>query len=283
MCIRRKIGLHDGDLTFDGFKRIISKLPTLKRVLLQGQGEPFLNKELLKMINFAAKRNIAVSTCTNATLLNAKIAELLCFSGLSKLAISLDSHNKKTYEYIRGGADFNRVINNIKDLIKLRDKFNRNLLISFQVTLMKNNISNLHKYLIFAHRFGIQQVTFQRIQSMESFKRKYPMSLKDEMLMREELPNFGILRDKADKMGINVKIDEGLICDWPWHGVYVTWEGYITPCCVILDYEYYLGNIFVENFDDIWNGEKYAMFRHALLRGEKPVQCSGCRRIIHYK
>ncbi|MCK4732849.1 MAG: radical SAM protein [Methanophagales archaeon] len=95
MCIRRKIGLHDGDLTFDGFKRIISKLPTLKRVLLQGQGEPFLNKELLKMINFAAKRNIAVSTCTNATLLNAKIAELLCFSGLSKLAISLDSHNKK--------------------------------------------------------------------------------------------------------------------------------------------------------------------------------------------
>ena len=70
----------------------------------------------LSSSKYASKYNLRVIISTNATKLD-KIDGLLN-SGVEKVVLSLDGLSKKTYEKYRVGADFNKVIKNIKNLCK---------------------------------------------------------------------------------------------------------------------------------------------------------------------
>jgi len=68
-------------------------------------------------------------------------------------------------------------------------------------------------------------------------------------------------------------------CDWPWRSLYVTCDGYLTPCCMqgsdpeLINF----GNMFKSPIKDILNNEKYQQFRNK-LRSKKliPLVCVNC-------
>ena len=102
------------------YKKIVDQFPQLEHVKLQGMGEPFLNKKLTEMIRYATKRNIATRVTTNGTLLNPELNAEILEAGLTSLVFSFDGATKQTYERVRAGADYERVIHNIESICQLK-------------------------------------------------------------------------------------------------------------------------------------------------------------------
>jgi radical SAM protein with 4Fe4S-binding SPASM domain len=66
-------------------------------------------------------------------------------------------------------------------------------------------------------------------------------------------------------------------CWWPRRGVFVTYEGYITPCCIRMDPSLIsFGNIYEQPFKEIWNSEGYSCFRKRFEEGSVPGICRRC-------
>lgn len=285
MCIREKIGIPIGNMNFEDFEKILDKLDCLFKIHLSGQGEPFLNRDLFKMIEYANKRGIIVNTNTNATILTEEIIENICRVEMGEIAVSIESAKKKIYEKIRKGSNFETVIKNIGRLNqKLKEKRKRTI-ISFAVTILKDNIEEIPDFVRLAKKAGVSKIIFQTLQEKEDYISKYEQNAKGQKtsnLKKIIGKKLTEAKEIAKKYNINVIFDEEKSkgCSWPWRSIYVSWNGYITACCKILDYRKPLiGNLLKEDFWKIWNGKSYQMFRKLLKERKAPVPCRGCNRV----
>src|SRR5204863_962037 len=99
------------------FRRLVESFGPIDELQLQGLGEPMMHPRFFDMVAFAAQRGIRVSTNTNLTLLTPRRAALCVDSGLAALHASLDGATASTYEFIRVGANFGKVIRNLDRLM----------------------------------------------------------------------------------------------------------------------------------------------------------------------
>ena len=88
-------------LSLDEFKALVAQLPDLRRAVLQGIGEPLLNRDLARMIAHLKERGVYTVFNTNAALLTRRRQVELIDSGLDELRVSLDSSTPDTYLKIR--------------------------------------------------------------------------------------------------------------------------------------------------------------------------------------
>ncbi|MCB9249236.1 MAG: radical SAM protein [Ignavibacteriales bacterium] len=81
-ALTRELGL----LSFENFKNWIDQIKTTGfYVQLYFQGEPFINKDLPKMLNYAREQNVYTSISTNGLLLNEKNIDTLLENPPDKL------------------------------------------------------------------------------------------------------------------------------------------------------------------------------------------------------
>jgi radical SAM protein with 4Fe4S-binding SPASM domain len=285
MCIRDKIGVPIGTMSFENFKKILIKLNCLFKIHLSGQGESFLNKDLFKMIAYANSKGIIVNLNTNATLLNKEAIEKICRANIGEIAISIESTNKKEYESIRKGAKFDLVMNNLKELSSALRKNNKNTILSFAVTILKENTEELPRFVLFADKVGIKKIIAQTIQEKDDYIKNYSSEAKGNLIISYKKRLNGLITQSktiAKRKGIEFIFDEEKSsgCIWPWRSIYVTWNGNVTPCCKILDYrKVEAGNLLTDDFWKVWNGKTYQMYRKMLKRRIAPLPCKGCNRV----
>ena len=88
--------------------------PTTAFVQYADQGEPLLYPHLEHALALQRRHDIpATKLITNGMLLDEAKSRLLLASGLTELAVSLDGATPETYERIRRGARFDRVLGNV--------------------------------------------------------------------------------------------------------------------------------------------------------------------------
>jgi radical SAM protein with 4Fe4S-binding SPASM domain len=285
MCIRDKIGVPIGTMSFENFKRILNRLDCLFKIHLSGQGESFLNKDLFRMIDYANSRGIIVNLNTNATLFNDEIIEKICHSGIGEIAISIESTKRKEYENIRKGANFDKVMESIKKLNFALKKNNRKTIVSFAVTILKENIVEMPEFVFFAEKVGITKIIAQTIQEKEDYINNYSNQARNNLISQYKKKLSELIeksKNLAKKKRIEFIYDEEKSsgCIWPWRSIYVTWNGNVTPCCKILDYrKVNAGNLLSDDFWKIWNGKVYQNYRKMLKKRLAPNQCKGCNRV----
>ena len=114
-------------LDFDTFKQAIDGLEEfkgrLKLLLFAGLGEPLVNKDIYKMIEYAKKKYIAerIDLLTNAALLTSDVSDRLIEVGLDRLRISLQGlSSQKYYEICGARLSFEDVLSNIRYFSKKR-------------------------------------------------------------------------------------------------------------------------------------------------------------------
>ncbi len=283
MCIRDKVGTPIGTMGFEDFKKILEKLDCLFKVHLSGQGEPFLNKDFFKMVEYANKRGILVNTNTNATLLNEETIKKICKLDMGEIGISLESPEEKIYEKIRKGAKFKEVMGNVRKLTERLKEENKKTIVSFAITILKENVEDIPQFVKLAEKVGIKKIVFQTMQSKEDYVSKYSTKTRKQAVfdrgkrIKEKIEEA---IKAAKEEGITLIFDEGKSstgCVWPWRSIYISWNGYATACCKILDYRNpYFGNILKEDLWRVWNGEKYQEFRKFLRNRQAPLACRGC-------
>ena len=139
----------------------------IKELLLLG-GEPFLHKNLMEFVRYAAAKNLKTTIVTNAVLINELTAKEIADSPLSQLVVSLDGSSEATHDSLRGvkGA-YRKVIKAIKAVDKYKKKNRKKRFdppfIIIPMTLMNNNLDEVLSYVRLGNRLPVSAVGFQPV------------------------------------------------------------------------------------------------------------------------
>lgn len=110
-------------MTLAIFTKIIEQISEKPRQLWLNQlGEPLLNHDLLDFVKIAKSRGHSVDFTTNGTKMTPELADALIRQGLDGITFSFDGWTKETYEQIRVGANYESVVENIRNFIRIRQE-----------------------------------------------------------------------------------------------------------------------------------------------------------------
>ena len=271
--------LNLGTMALDVFKEILNQFPFLlgshqvqTGLLMTGLGEPFLNKNLVEMIRYAKSiGHPYVHTITNGTLLNESTRQGIVESGLDHISVSMDGATKETFESIRVGASFEKVVSSVKDLARRRENHDRPF-IDLNITIQDQNRNELQRVADLALEMGVDRVS-ARVLNAEFARGEAALT---RGIADKEL-ELAIRYAKGKRLQFRYADDDSDPCVYPWIWPYVTWDGYVTPCCYKSDpREFNFGNVLESPFEDIWNCETYCEFRRALVGENPPEICRQC-------
>lgn len=245
-----KIGTKSGYMDFETYKKIIDEgakygLHAIK--LNSGaRGEPLLNKNIIRMIEYAKKKGIIdVYMNTNAVLLTREIGKKLIEAGMDRISISFEGTEPDIYEKYRVGAKFDKVKNNILEFIKLR-----------------NNLKSE------SPRIRIQTVaTPELLPKIQEFG-EYWSKLVEEVA-------FIDFKDYSNK---NKSLISDWICPYLWQRMMITWDGTISVCGFDYSDNHKLGNAKTDSIRDAWNGKEMEHIRklHREGKAHEIEICNGC-------
>jgi radical SAM protein with 4Fe4S-binding SPASM domain len=309
MCLVRyapAVGRKEGALDFEQFLALVDSLPRLKKLTLQGLGEPLLSPHLLEMVRYAVRRGAAVGFNTNGVLLDAEIAKQLIAAGLSWLHVSLDGATEATYQDVRHGpglkprpGQFARVVGNLRRLVALRAALRSETpRIQIVFVAMRRNVAELERLTELAADIGVEELWVQNLShdfgdaSAESRYEGLQEYVAEEALFGPALElgrtAFEGARKRADQLGLRLRLPQLLErpagrpdgepgCSWPWDSAYVTHRGEVQPCCMVMGSDRAtLGDLHEASFEEIWSGPSYERFRQRLLTDDPPAVCRGC-------
>lgn len=270
------------DMNFETFKQIVDKLPYMLDLKLQGQGEPLLNKDYFKMIDYAVKNNILVRFYTNGVLLNRQNCENLVNLGVYEIRLSFDGATAETVEKLREGVRYQDLIDNVKCLLEVRGKKELPL-INFWMLASRENFHEIPQLIRLASELGVDGV---KIQTKISVKNQGLASqVSNDLVNIRSRDNQDIIEEAIDiakeldmhlevQTKIRTKTDP---CWWLWNSIFISIDGYVTPCCMIFDpNDMNFGNIFEKDITEILNGEEYNNFRKDILGNKIKDCCSWC-------
>src|SRR3954452_405657 len=173
MCLVRyapAVGRHEGALAYEDFLELVDSLPGLRRLTLQGLGEPLLSPHLLEMIRYAAAQGVHVGFNTNGVLLRRPVAESLVAAGTGHVHVSLDGATAATYEDVRHGTglaprpgQFERVVGNLRGLLAARGGPGRSPRVELVFVAMRRNVGELEALVDLAAELGVDELRVQNL------------------------------------------------------------------------------------------------------------------------
>ncbi len=287
MCEVSQPGFIKKNMTLETFERIIKENKQLIRIRLQGLGEPFINKNFIKMITIAQKYFIKVDFVTNGSLLNDKnINELFKLNNLNIMYVSVDGSSSKVFEQIRVGSNYNKIMLNLKNFFKINRMTKNKIKTKAMMLVQKSNKHQVEDVIKNTKSLGFNGIDFQI--KLTGFGNREL----DEINQQQQVVTVGEgnIVDKISKLEkkygdrkfrFNI-ITNNLFtkknkCNYPWQRPFVDTGGYVVPCCMIANSKTFnLGNIYQENFKKIWNGQKFKLFRKSIENHELHDFCKTC-------
>jgi len=287
MCEHTYWSEPNRDMSFEDFKKIVDQFPRLKWIGLTGIGESFLNKDFLKMLRYVKSKGIYIELYDPFYFIDEKIARELIGLGVDKLIASIDGATKETYEKIRVGSDFERVINNVRTLIKLKQEMNSHFPeVEFHYIVSKANFHEMPNYIELVASLTAgntdNKVFFTRMLHEYEETKNLFVEIPDEIIK--------ITEKKASELGVDVlwnlnvpRVKPPINRCVAWYMPFIFVTGHVIPCCSgneanrrEFQKATSLGNVFEQSFKDIWYGKKYTDLRRKIRKGEVPPPCVDC-------
>lgn len=277
-------------IRLDEFKRTIDQFPGLRWMNITGEGSGFLNPDFMKMIEHARSRNISVNFVDEMEFIDEEKARKLIELGVNCIWVSMDGATQETYEKVKVGCDFLKVIGNIKKLTQLKKEYN-----SPFPTLCFRFIASTINY----HEIPMMPKLLHEMDCMgEGSKLEFVGVLKFKEIEQyhiKEIPRDLVEKTRKEAAKYNMPVffshteEEHLPhmskCS-AWVEPYIMMGGYVVPCCAVMMSnrreflrEHALGNIHEKSMKEIWNSERYTKMRRLIpqTEGEVPILCADCR------
>ena len=259
-----------GVMHFDLYKKTIDEVKDYCIWLsLYSWGEPFLNNRIDQYIAYAHKANIATMISSNLNKpLTRDMAERLVLSGLDTLIISLDGTTQDVYQVYRVGGHLNRVLDNIKLLVQVRNDLGyKTPYFEWQFIVMRQNEHQVSEAQQLAAELGVDNIVFKRVD--------FPHGEKDTDLATQWLPTGegSIQRDHPFEKPYH---ENGKRCWRLWRSAVVNWDGGYAPCCYLTDSSDDFGNVSNQSIKQIWNNSNYVAARSLFQDGSVPKANVGC-------
>ncbi|HEX2983886.1 MAG TPA: radical SAM protein, partial [Ignavibacteriales bacterium] len=246
--LTRPLGLLD----LDEFKKLIDEIKEHAfYIQLFFQGEPYINKRLPEMIQYAAENNVYVSISTNGLLIDEKKVEKVLDNPPDKLIFSIDGLNEETYQNYRVGGTFAKADAGLRLLLqRKRERGLSKPFVELQFIVMKANEKQISDVLNYGKELGVNKTALKTMQVY---------SYENALQYLPENPKYRryILKDGEVIMKGKMKDH----CFALWRTSVITWDGKVVPCCFDKDAHYVLGSLKETKFTDIWKSEPYNKFR----------------------
>jgi radical SAM protein with 4Fe4S-binding SPASM domain len=251
-------------------------------------GEPLLNKDFLSMIQIGRQKQIDISFTTNGSLLMGKLAtQIADHIDSTIIHISLDGASAEVFESIRVGSNFKAVCKNVQEFVSTLSIKDRSRITAWMV-LTQKNLHEVEDVVQLVKQLGIGSLTLQPFLN-DWGKREMQEYINETRIDPEWVTSKAIHKklEKAKKIAkensISLRIFEGDFysktrkCSWPWKSAYICTNGDVVPCPILADSDTVkMGNIFEEDFPDIWNSDQYQAFRRSHVKHRLHEYCKHC-------
>lgn len=188
------------DLDLNVLYKLEEILPYAETVMLNGDGEPFLCKDIGKSLELFKKYGVKVGTNTNLSVLPDSVKEHLK-DGFAFLNVSCDGSAKQLYEYVRKGLSFDKFVDNLKKLNDVAPELEKNL----DCVVMRQNIGDMKNLVEFAERYKFNSVKFHMlgvnpfIANQNDAPELYPDYLAE---------NVEAAKLRAEELGIEIQVPQ---------------------------------------------------------------------------
>jgi len=279
------------DMDFETFKRILNVYKNALVVTLTGNGEPLMNDDFFKMVEFASKEmKMYVYSATNGTLIG-KHKENIVDSYLSLISISVNGHNVLEFSRLTGLSPeyFDLIVKNTKELVELRNKKrNTKLKIWATIILDNKNYFFLTEMINFASFLGVDCILFLPFLASpkEGFRAEERCLFSDDVNVLDKFKEAGVMMKRLKmKVILPPLLDREKLkypnkfkrCKVPFYNLTVDGEGNIGGCsCQLLDNS--KNGKFYDS--DAWNNSYFRDLRGRFLISGAPVlePCVWCYR-----
>ena len=259
---------------FEVWKEVIdTAIPKgLKAIRLNHINEPLIRQDITKFIKYARDAGILdIYFSTNGSLLTEKMSRSLIEAGLMRLQVSLDAASEETYNKIRIGGDYKKIISNIDRFLEIRNELNSSLP-TLRVNFVKTEV-NIHELEEFKKVWS-QKADFIGVQDLLGIVEKFNKSKSDDFL----------------------PLQEDFKCAQPFQHLTLRSNGHILPCCSFFGPDIPIAklkhnvknvemqgddgilvsektkknaaNLIVQNIEEAWQGQKMKFFREIHKKGE---------------
>jgi radical SAM protein with 4Fe4S-binding SPASM domain len=291
------------DISVEDFAKIAEEVfPLCKLVGLSFNAEPLLHRKLGDLLSITNKHLVPITYMnTSGILLNARIINEIIEYRLHSLCISIDAATKQTYERIRVGSSFERLLSNIRTINEAKDRLGSiTPHIQLNFVLMRSNIMEFPAFIRLAHDLradSVGAVHMTPLQGLDTQSESLYLDKRTCNQMLSEASKLGKLynmaviipasfRNETDTTlaprnnRIFFPVDKGENtrsgCLFPWHWVGIHPNGDIRPCGWWYDGEPAMGNIRLQTFEEIWNSESYNKLRSEHQSGLLRSTCQVC-------
>ena len=265
-------------MTFDEFKSILDQALAppgyLKQVTLFNYGEPFLCKDFLKMVRYAADHGLDTFTSTNGHFFGSdERAAAVVESGLSELLVCLDGADQETIGRYRKNSNLDEILDGIRRVLAARAKAGKaNPLVELQFIVMKHNEHQCDLMREIARDLGVDRF-------VEKTVGINPTDPNFQTLARELLPE-DLSKSRYERLAdgsIRIQGEAPCGCDYINSTLVVNSNGDIVPCCYDIHSDHVMGNVFEQPLAGVWLGEKFQTFRKRVRasRANVPI-CRHC-------
>ena len=274
-------------------------LPGLWRAYLMGNGEPLLNPNFLEFARRLKRRGVEIQFNTNGMLMKPNVSKELVAMGADAVAVSMDGADAETFNYIRRGADFDRVTEHVKTLNRIKaEKGSDRPRLSLAIVALKDNWQQMPDLVEMAKNLGMVHVhveslmwqddpkylEYYREHSLADIEERAKTKLQEAKNKAQQY-HIGFSSPLLDGQTFDIAGDalpdlnqgktKGIPCWESWTTIFVTWQGDIHPCC---GSEQVMGNIKDRSISEIWNNPQYQQLRHDMACGSLPKGCQICVR-----
>ncbi len=243
--------LHMDPELFSRIRRQVFPLASI--VSISCGAEPFCNPRIGSYLKELCESGVpAREMVTNGTLLNSENIALLVKYPPTTLFVSIDGARPQTHAAIRGGADLDKIVENLDTLIRVRGK-RRFPMLAFSTTLQRDNLAEIPDLVELAARVGVRAMGLVPLVPYKG------LSTLESVVDPGSEPALAIIEEagaKAKRLGISFEVACGGVrqteCPYLVGTVYLAPDGAVFPC------PYWntgnpIGNLAEEDFAPVWN------------------------------
>jgi len=246
-----KSSSHMGTMSFDLFKAVADQAKGNVEILsLASRGEPFVCKEIDKILEYCVGKFLCLKLNTNASLLNEKHCHAILAGGVNTVVFSADAAKEPLYSQLRVGGKLEKVLKNIHMFTEIKKKHYPQSKIITRVSGVK----------------------LQDDQDMESMVKVW-----GELV--EQVCFVVYNRSNGDQNVYASPVNSiKKPCSELWRRMYVWYDGKVNPCETDYKSMLMLGRVQDHSILDIWLSELYNNFRKTHLNEQRAQlkPCCGC-------
>lgn len=239
-----------------------------------------ITKNAAEIVKVLGKCKISYTAIyTNGNLLPDDVAKAIIDIRLNDFVISIGEARKETYERIRKGGNFEKVLSNIRKLDKLKKERNSKYpRLCANLTLINSNIKELPEFVDLAHNLGIEEIRGRHLILNKG------LDIESEIIRDKAYANSIIESAYKKATGYNMSFSipryleqmPSKSCRAPWHQLYISSNGDVSVCPRIHLYAR-IGNLLNQDLRSVIRSSEMKDLRNQFRKGEfKNPVCGTC-------